>query len=105
MYASSLIERVSSDLNDQAPGDEYARWYKADLFDFLVDAERTTVAYKPEAYIRPLVIHLVAGTMQTIPDGSTSYLSPSGATHPRVTEFVKVRRNMGESGAVAGSLI
>lgn len=104
-YASTLIEEVSNDLDDQWDGEEYTRWSQDDLLEYLNDAEKMLAFFLPSSYTPTLIYKLVAGTKQAFPDGTASFLSPTGSTHPKVIEPIKITRNMGADGLTAGALI
>jgi hypothetical protein len=103
--STDLILEVSEDLQDQWSGDEFSRWSSADLLKYLNDAEKVIVTYNPQSYISTAVYILVAGTKQTLPDGTSSFQSPAAVTHPKAIELIKIHRNMGITGLVAGTTI
>jgi len=101
MYASQLIGEVAADLFDTG----YDRWDEDYHLSSLNSAERQLVFLKPTSYVITAVYRLVAGPAQSLPDGSGSYLSPTGVTHPAAIELVGITRNMGTDGLVAGASI
>ena len=102
---NELVARVSAQLNDQWPGDEFSRWSTTVLTEYLTDAERMTVFLKPQSHVVTAVYQLVAGTRQRLPDGSASFLSPTSATHPQAVELISITRNMGADGSTDGDPI
>jgi len=82
-----------------------SRWGDAEKLRYLNAAQRQIVLLKPSAYTVDAVYRLVAGTKQTIPDGTASFLTPAGATISECIQLIKVVRNMGTTGLVAGSAI
>ncbi len=63
----SILNRAAALLNDE----EYVRWNEAELLEWLNDGQRV-VARGPstDAYVLRANITAVAGTVQTLPDGS-----------------------------------
>lgn len=99
--ASTLIDECESDVLDTSND----RWDTDDWINYLNAGERQLIFLKPSAYVDTLVYQLVAGTRQTIPDGSASYQSPAGATHPKAVELIDIVQNMGTDGTTAGATI
>lgn len=91
MIASQIIESVSSDLDDQDTGDEYARWTEAELLEDLNDGESVIVYFKPEAYQQDLTFLLKEGSRQTLPSNAIEYIKPVS--------------NMGLTGSTEGDSI
>jgi len=68
--AAALIVEAARLLNDAEPGYEHIRWTRADLLEYLNDAQRQVYLYRPELYARSEVFPLVPGTRQgPLPDG------------------------------------
>ncbi len=68
--AAALIVEVARLLNDAEPGYEHIRWTRADLLEYLNDAQRQVYLYRPELYAQTDVFPLVAGARQgPLPDG------------------------------------
>jgi len=105
IYASALIEEVSHDLMDQFSGDEYSRWTQADLLRYLNAAEMQTVFFKPQSNVVTGTYRLIAGVAQSLPDGTSSYQTPSAVTLKKAIELISINRNMGTTGLVAGETI
>lgn len=99
--ASTLIDECESDVLDT----DNDRWSTDNWLDFLNAAERQLVYLKPSSYVQTLVYQLVAGTRQSIPDGTSSYQSPAGSTHPEAIDLVDILQNMGTAGTTAGASI
>lgn len=76
MIASTIIESVSRDLDDQYPGDEYVRWSEEELLEYLNDAEGVIVFFKPEANQQDTTFLLSEGSRQTLPSTAIEYIKP-----------------------------
>lgn len=63
-HAADLIAAVSRLLNDAEPGYEHIRWTRADLLEYLNDAQKQVYLYRPELYAQTDVFALVAGARQ-----------------------------------------
>jgi hypothetical protein len=69
-FAADLIREVAALLNDAEPGYAHIRWTRADLLDYLNDAQRQIYLYRPELYAQTDVFALAPGTRQgPLPDG------------------------------------
>lgn len=69
-HAADLIVAVSRLLNDAEPGYEHIRWTRADLLEYLNDAQKQVYLYRPELYAQTDVFALVPGARQgPLPDG------------------------------------
>lgn len=69
-HAADLIVGVSRLLNDAEPGYEHIRWTRADLLEYLNDAQKQVYLYRPELYAQTDVFALVPGARQgPLPDG------------------------------------
>jgi hypothetical protein len=82
--AGDLISRTARILQDETN----VRWLRTELLDWLNDAQREVVMYRPDASSVVGVMSLVAGTLQTLPSGGIKVLD--------------VPRNMGSSGSTPG---
>jgi hypothetical protein len=65
--AGAIITKAATQLID-IPG---VRWTRAELLGWLNDGLRQIVLMQPNATNTPVVVQLVAGTRQTLPNGST----------------------------------
>lgn len=63
-HAADLIVAVSRLLNDAEPGYEHIRWTRADLLEYLNDAQKQVYLYRPELYAQTDVFALVPGARQ-----------------------------------------
>jgi hypothetical protein len=69
-FAAALIVEVARLLNDAEPGYEHIRWTRADLLEYLNDAQRQVYLVRPELYAQTDVFALVPGARQgPLPDG------------------------------------
>jgi len=64
--AGDVLRRASVILNDE----DFVRWTKPELFDWLNDTAAEIVLRRPAARAVTAVVSLVAGTFQTLPNGS-----------------------------------
>lgn len=64
MKASEIMNRASRILLDE----DYTRWTMTELADWLTDALREVALQVPTATARNMVLNLVEGTFQTLPD-------------------------------------
>jgi hypothetical protein len=62
--AAALIVEVARLLNDAEPGFEHIRWTRADLLEYLNDAQRQVYLYRPELYARTELYPLASGSRQ-----------------------------------------
>lgn len=72
LVASSIIASVRRVLLDPSPG---VTWTDTHLLNFLNEAERATLAVKPDAYTVRGPVSLVAGTGQALPAGANGLLN------------------------------
>lgn len=90
LTAKYIIDKAVIQLNDLSA----ARWSRAELLQWLNDAQRTIVMISPNSSNKVSVVSLVAGTQQSIPsDGWTlldAYrnMGADGATPGRVLRFI-----------------
>jgi hypothetical protein len=63
--AGDVLRRASVILNDE----QFARWTKAELFDWLNDAAKEVVIRRPSAHALTGPITLAAGVLQSLPAG------------------------------------
>lgn len=60
---------VSGQLNDQRPNQQFMRWTRADMVEYLNQGLKEIATYKPDAFARTLELQLVAGRVQKLPEG------------------------------------
>jgi hypothetical protein len=101
-----VIRAASVQLADQRPRQEYTRWTKAMLVQYLNDAMAEISSIRPEAFALRRLVTLVPGRIQTVPehcmafvkieqnpDGTTAYegdtelLKAIGTTPPKLTQL------------------
>lgn len=87
IQADAIVSNVAKDLLDSS----YTFWTKSTLLRYLNDAQRVIVQVRPDANSQRGSHQLVAGSLQTIPNG-----------HER---FLAATRNMGVDGATPGRVI
>lgn len=80
----TIIDAVAKTLQD----DTNIRWPRAELLEYLNDAQREIVLAKPDSFVKNENLQLVAGTKQTIPANGVL--------------FMRVNRNMGVGGNAPG---
>ena len=101
ILASTILDRAAALYNDST-----FNWKaKPILTDWLHDGEVEICKYKPNAYVTRGIFKLVSGISQSLPDGTSSFLNPAGATLPAGNALIKPRRNMGTNGSTPGSII
>lgn len=94
VLASEILAQVDTVLLDTAK----TRWPDAEKLEYLNDGQRQLVLYKPDAFVINDVFVLVAGTKQSIPDGT-------GSLEEGIA-LVSVIRNMGLTpGTTPGAAI
>lgn len=81
------------------------RWTNPERLVYLNAGQVEIVELKPDENAVNDVYKMVAGTKQSIPDGTANFLNASGATLARGLQLIKVTRNMGLTGLAAGSVI
>lgn len=64
-----ICTSVSRDLNDQRAGNEFTRWTRKAMVEYLNRGIKEIAAYKPEAFARTIDLTLVPGRTQTLPEG------------------------------------
>ena len=101
ILAQTIADRVSVLLNDE----DNDRWSDAEHLTAINDGQKEICLLKPDAYIVNVAYPLVAGTKQTIPDGTVSYLDPDSATIDAGIMLLDIVRNMGTDGATVGNTI
>lgn len=105
MDTTELLAEVSDDLFDDYTASD-ARWSETVLLRYFNAGQRQLVFLKPTAYVMTKVFRLSSGIEQNLPDGTANYYHPSSyITHRRAIELVKITRNMGTTGLVAGETI
>lgn len=90
IYASAIFTECDGVLLD----DSKVRWTDAEKLRYLNAGQRQIVIFKPDAYVVNDVYRLVQGTKQRVPDGTTSFLNPSGSTLKEAIQLVKLTRNI-----------
>jgi hypothetical protein len=101
VLASTIFEECDSVLLDT----DKVRWPDVEKLRYLNAGQRLAVIYKPDIYTVNTPYQLVAGTKQSVPDGTASFQTPAGATIKECIQFIRLVRNMGITGLVAGSAI
>lgn len=101
ILASAILSEVDTVLLDTAK----TRWPDAEKLVYLNVGQRQIVFFKPDAYVVNDVYSLVAGTKQSIPDGTNSFQNAASATLKEGIALVKVVRNMGANGTTPGAII
>lgn len=81
------------------------RWPDDEKLRYLNAGQRQAVIFKPDVHAKNEVYKLIAGTKQSIPDGNTSFVNPSGYVINEGIQLIKLVRNMGVTGLVAGAAI
>ncbi|MEN6464225.1 MAG: DUF6682 family protein [Syntrophaceae bacterium] len=101
ILASALFTDADAILLDTAK----TRWPDAEKLRYLNAGQREAVIMKPSAYTLNTTYRLVAGTKQSLPDGTVSFQTPAGATVPEGIQLIRLVRNMGLTGLVPGAAI
>ena len=101
IYASTLFTEVDAILLDTSK----VRWTDAEKLRYLNAGQRQAVILKPDVYTLSTVYKLAAGTKQSVPDGTSSFQTPAAVTIPECIQFLRLIRNMGTTGLVAGAAI
>jgi hypothetical protein len=96
--ADIYAEAAESFLHDT----DYARWSEDEHLDHINAGQRMTVFLKPDANTVNDVYQLSAGTKQSLPDGSASFVNPSAETLAAGIQLLDIIRNMGTDGATPG---
>ena len=104
MSVSSLeiISSVSDWLLQDATN---VRWTTSELLKWLNLGQDAIVLLKPDAKTVITQTQLVAGTMQTLPDGSPTYQDASAQTLRAGLLLLTLTRNLGEDGLTPGRSI
>lgn len=84
LTTQAVVTRVSTLLQDTSN----IRWPTAELVLWISDAQREIAAFKPDAFVKTLVLQLVAGSRQALPNDSVM--------------LIDVVRNMGTTGTTPG---
>lgn len=100
--ALEIISECAALVHDEA---SYTRWSKAEWTDYMDAAQRELAKEKPDAFIKKTAYRLVAGTSQQLPDGTSSFTDPDGATLPEGIHLMEVSHNMGTDGETPGGKI
>lgn len=92
ILATSILERASVIIQDNTN----VRWPLWELCMWLDDGQREIVLIKPEACVVNDAWRLAAGTKQSIPDGTSAFLSQAaGDPLPSGIQLLDIVRNMG----------
>jgi hypothetical protein len=87
--AAEILDRVRTILQDTTSGG--MRWKDEEMLQWLNDGQREVALLKPDATAVNDDVKLIAGTLQSIPDGGISLLN--------------ITRNMGTDGASPGKAV
>ena len=90
-----VIYAASVQLSDQRPRQEYTRWTKAMLVQYLNDAMAEISSIRPEAFALRQWVTLVPGYIQTVP-------GPTDAVPQGTMSFVKIEQNADGTMAYEG---
>ncbi len=90
IYVSAIFTEVDKILLDVAK----VRWPDATKLRYLNAGQRQMVIFKPDVYTLTEVYRLVAGTKQSVPDGTSAFQTPAGATIEECIQFIRLVRNM-----------
>ena len=101
IYASAIFTEVDAILLDTSK----TRWTDAEKLRYLNAGQRQAVILKPDVYTLSETYKLAAGTKQSVPDGSSSFQTPAAVTIKECVQFLRLIRNMGVTGLVAGAAI
>lgn len=101
ILASDIFTEVDGVLLDASK----TRWTDAEKLRYLNAGQRQAVILKPDVYTVSEVYKLAAGTKQSVPDGSASFQTPAAVTIPECIQFLRLIRNMGTTGLIAGAAI
>ena len=101
ILASAIIDKAELILLDTTN----VRWTVAELLGWLNDGQREIVMLKPDTNVTTDEYQLVAGTKQSIPDGTSSFQNSASATLEAGVLLIDVQRNMGTDGATAGRAV
>jgi hypothetical protein len=101
ILASTIASRASVLLNDE----DNDRWSNDEHLDAINDGQKEVCLFKPDAYIVNVPFQLSAGTKQSIPDGTNSFLDPDSSTIPAGIQLMDIVRNMGSDGDTPGNVI
>lgn len=81
------------------------RWTDAEKLRYLNAGQRQAVIFKPDVYTLSETYKLAAGTRQSVPDGTSAFQTPAGVTIKECVQLLRLVRNMGVTGLVAGPAI
>lgn len=101
VYASTMFDEIDDILLDASK----TRWPDAEKLIYLNAGQRQAVIFKPDSYTVSDAYKLAAGTKQDVPDGTSSFTNASGDTLPACIQLIRLVRNMGTNGLVAGTSI
>jgi len=102
MVASkTIIDRASKLLLDETN----VRWSTTELLDWLNSGQNEIVILKPDTHVTVVEYQLVAGTKQSIPDGTSDFQDSSDATVDAGIVLLDIVRNMGTDGETPGRAI
>lgn len=69
-----IVDRVTDLLLDKDRGDDEARWTNAELFRWINDCRMAIITRRPQAGAVIETVSLVAGSLQTVPDGAVTFI-------------------------------
>lgn len=101
IYASAIFTEIDEILLDTGKD----RWPDEEKIRYLNAGQRQAVILKPDVYTVSTVYKLAAGTKQSVPDGTSAFQTPAAVTIPECIQFLRLIRNMGTTGLVAGAAI
>lgn len=99
--SKTIIDRASKLLLDETN----VRWSTAELLDWLNSGQNEAVILKPDCHVTVVEYQLVAGTKQSLPDGTSSYKDSADSTVDAGIVLLDIVRNMGTDGATPGRAI
>lgn len=99
--AESILSRVDTTLFDETR----ARWTQGELLQYLSDGQRMTVQLRPESNPKNRVMPFIAGTRQTLPDGTTSGIGADMDPLLAGFQLLDIVCNMGANGQTPGGAI
>lgn len=101
ILAQTIADRAKVLLHDEAND----RWSDAEHLTSINDGQKEVCLHKPDAYVVNVAYPLVAGSKQSIPDGTASFQDPDSATIAAGIMLLDIVRNMGIDGETPGNII
>jgi hypothetical protein len=99
--ASTVIEQVSLILHDTSN----VRWNESELLDWLNLGQNQIVIFKPDSCVTAAEYKLSQGSLQSLPDGSDSFVDAQSETLPAGIQLLDIPMNMGTNGLTPGRSI